>query len=71
MKSYGYVSVSIKTGMMGRTLHKSLDCIWCNNYITITDKELADKMKKCKKCFREEQTKLKGENKYDRRKQSS
>ena len=42
-----------------------------NNYITITDKELADKMKKCKKCFREEQTKLKGENKYDRRKQSS
>ena len=55
MKFYGYVSVSIKTGMMGRTLHKSLDCLslrW-SDWVTVSDKFFADKTKKCKRCFKE------------------
>jgi hypothetical protein len=59
MKTYGYVSVSIKTGMMGRTLHKSLDCLslrW-SDWVKITDKDHADKFKRCKQCFCEEKEK--------------
>jgi hypothetical protein len=57
VKFYGYVSVSIKTGMMGRTLHKSLDCLslrW-SDWVTVSDKFFADKTKKCKRCFREDE----------------
>ena len=55
MKIYGVATISLKTGLMGKTLHKSIDCLslrW-SDWINITDKDLAGKLKKCKKCFKE------------------
>ena len=59
MKEFGYVSVSIKNGIIGKTLHKSLDCLslrW-SDWIKINNKAHADEFKKCKLCFAEENNK--------------
>lgn len=52
-EAYGIATVD-KKGMMRKTLHKSLGCTRVGRaWVVIVNEEVADRMIRCKHCFRE------------------